>query len=151
MFARLPSGERPMALYGAIVQWLRDYEHEQRRTAIVAAFGLDPETLEGLASDQRSKLERRRTALAARLGLTQQNVRDREDDALDDLTHDWMEHSIETLRAQLEERSPAPSIGLSGLTLDFYRGVDWECFALRRRWTSSSPTAGRGAEASPRS
>jgi hypothetical protein len=126
MFAQLDPTERPTAIYDEIIVWLRSYEHAQRRIAIVSAFALDRDTLVGLPDIERTKLERRRAKLSEEIHGSMQNVRDREDDALSDLAHYWLERSIDTLKADVEEGAAARSIGLVDITLDFYRGVDWE-------------------------
>jgi hypothetical protein len=78
--------ERPSLVYDLICLWLAQEQHDDRRAALANAFALE--------GSRKATLQQRRNEFADVRGLTLQNVRDREDAALDRLIDDLLDDCV---------------------------------------------------------
>lgn len=139
---------RISAIREVIVDWLRTYDHEERREALAAAFGLDLESGDHVpVGEARAKLESRRRAVAQAHGVlpgsSLQWSRDREDAALIELTRALIERYISNLEASHTGDPTQTASDHPQVTLDFYRGVDWVDLFERTRNVDILFTYGR--------
>ncbi len=132
---------RASAIHDLLVLWTEQYDHADRREALRAAFRIDVPDDAPVGFDD--KLDVRRKHLSRARYTTQQAIRDREDAAIEDLIQVLVEACVdmaEQLRVERESLgggllrlsdvggSPHTiyEAGISSVSLDFYRGVDWE-------------------------
>lgn len=124
LFSDVPAEARAQVGYDTLVDWVKSYDHAERRLCLATAFGLQTgETSPDVV--RLPRLERRRAALATRLNVKRESLRDREDEASTACRDALIERSLELLQRQLAERTAPHHVGVDGVTLDFYRGVDW--------------------------